>query len=511
MPISVTEPVAGRRLCRGRPADRRARRRSRVAVLDLAEAERLPGAHNWQNAAAAYAVARARRASRPRPRSRGDPLVSRPRASTRTGRYDRRRTLYQRFEGHQRGCVPKRRWPAIEAIYWIAGGLAKAGGITSLAPYFERLRHAFLIGNATEEFAATLDGKVPFTRCGDLATALAAATEQARARAASRAPSCCCRRPAPPTTSSPISRCAATRFRDLVARAAEARSRRMMFARIDQSPVARWWWTVDRWTLGALAIADRASASVLSMAASPAVAERLGYDALHFAERHLVDRAGRAGDHVRACRCCRRARSAASRLSASAIALALLALTFVIGAEIKGARRWINLPGLSLQPSEFVKPTFAVVAAWLFAEQKERPGLSRQPDLDRRCSLAIVAMLIKQPDLGMAASSRWSGSRSSSWPGCGSTGSAAGALGRRRRAGRRLSVAAARHQPDQPLPRSRGRRQLSGQPLARSLRQWRAVGPRAGRRHGQGRAARRACRFRLRRRRRGIRRSSSAC
>ena len=50
----------------------------------------------------------------------------------------------------------------------------------------------------------------------------------------------------------------------------------------------------------------------------------------------------------------------------------------MIGVEIKGARRWINLPGLSLQPSEFVKPTFAVLAAWLFAKQKEKPGLSRQ-------------------------------------------------------------------------------------------------------------------------------------
>jgi UDP-N-acetylmuramoylalanine--D-glutamate ligase len=66
------------------------------------------------------------------------------------------------------------------AIYWIAGGLPKAGGITSLAPYFKRLRHAFLIGNATGEFAATLDGKVPYSRCGDLSTALAAASDRAR-------------------------------------------------------------------------------------------------------------------------------------------------------------------------------------------------------------------------------------------------------------------------------------------------------------------------------------------
>ena len=61
----------------------------------------------------------------------------------------------------------------------------------------------------------------------------------------------------------------------------------MMFARIDQSPIARWWWTVDRWSLGALALLI-GFGTVMSMAASPAVAERLGYAHLHFAERHLV-------------------------------------------------------------------------------------------------------------------------------------------------------------------------------------------------------------------------------
>jgi cell division protein FtsW len=84
-----------------------------------------------------------------------------------------------------------------------------------------------------------------------------------------------------------------------------------------------------------------------------------------------------------------------------AIAVALLALTFVTGVEIKGARRWINLPGLSLQPSEFVKPTFAVVTAWLFAEQKERPGFPGNA-ISMALFAGLVAMLVKQPDLGMA-------------------------------------------------------------------------------------------------------------
>jgi UDP-N-acetylmuramoylalanine--D-glutamate ligase len=67
-----------------------------------------------------------------------------------------------------------------EAIYWIAGGLPKAGGISSLTGYFDRIRHAYLIGAATEEFAATLGDMVPHTRSGDLATALRQASEAAR-------------------------------------------------------------------------------------------------------------------------------------------------------------------------------------------------------------------------------------------------------------------------------------------------------------------------------------------
>jgi cell division protein FtsW len=173
----------------------------------------------------------------------------------------------------------------------------------------------------------------------------------------------------------------------------------MMFARIDQSPVARWWWTVDRWSLGALALL-LGFGSVMSMAASPAVAERLGYAPLHFAERHLVmvplALAIILGVSLLAPRTVRRL-----ALIGFALALVGVAMTFVIGAEIKGARRWINLPGFSLQPSEFVKPTFTIVAAWLFAEQKERPRFPGNA-ISIALFLALVVMLFRQPDLGMA-------------------------------------------------------------------------------------------------------------
>ena len=55
------------------------------------------------------------------------------------------------------------------------------------------------------------------------------------------------------------------------------------------------------------------------------------------------------------------------------VALVLTAATMVIGVEIKGARRWISLPGISVQPREFLKPCFAVVAAWLISEGRRTP------------------------------------------------------------------------------------------------------------------------------------------
>ena len=173
----------------------------------------------------------------------------------------------------------------------------------------------------------------------------------------------------------------------------------MMFARIDQRPVARWWWTVDRWTLGAL-IALLGFGAVMSLAASPPVAERLGYTPLYFAERQLVTvpiaLAIMFAVSLLSPKTIRRV-----ALVGFVIAMLLLALTFVIGVEIKGARRWISLPGFSLQPSEFVKPTFAVVAAWLFAEQKERQGFPGNA-IAIGLFLLLMLMLIKQPDVGMA-------------------------------------------------------------------------------------------------------------
>jgi UDP-N-acetylmuramoylalanine--D-glutamate ligase len=151
---------------------------SPTRVFDLREAPLLPGSHNAQNVAAAYAVAR---------RAGVSPEAAIAGIRTFPG-LAHRQELVDTIDGVRyindskatNADAAEKALACYEAIYWIAGGLPKAGGITSLAPYFKRLRHAFLIGDAAGEFAATLDGKVSYTRCGDLASAVAAASDRAR-------------------------------------------------------------------------------------------------------------------------------------------------------------------------------------------------------------------------------------------------------------------------------------------------------------------------------------------
>ena len=148
-----------------------------VRVLDLIEAERLPGSHNAQNAAAAYAAARALGIGREKTMAAIRSFPGLAHRQELVGTIDGVR--YINDSKATNADAAEKALACYRAIYWIAGGLPKAGGITSLTPYFERVRHAYLIGDATEEFAATLGDSVPFTRCRDLAAALAAAHAQA--------------------------------------------------------------------------------------------------------------------------------------------------------------------------------------------------------------------------------------------------------------------------------------------------------------------------------------------
>ncbi len=169
--------------------------------------------------------------------------------------------------------------------------------------------------------------------------------------------------------------------------------------RTDTSLLGRWWWTVDRWTLAAVAIL-LAFGGVMSLAASPAVAERIDVGSFHFVKRQFVFLSLAAltiiGVSLLSPKGVRRL-----ALLTTMGAIVLMIMTVMFGSEIKGATRWLNVAGFSLQPSEFVKPGLAVVAAWLFARQRIDGGF---PGFQMSIALYLitVAILLMQPDVGMA-------------------------------------------------------------------------------------------------------------
>jgi cell division protein FtsW len=171
-----------------------------------------------------------------------------------------------------------------------------------------------------------------------------------------------------------------------------------VLSRADTSVLGRWWWTVDRWTLAAIGMLI-GFGYVMMLAASPAVAERIHQARDVFILKQVFFLA-LAGLIVIAVSLLSPRGVRRVSIVGCAVALALTALTLVAGVEIKGAQRWIALPGMALQPSEFLKPCFAVVAAWLIAEGKR---VKRFPGTLIACAIyAVIAMLLKsQPDIGM--------------------------------------------------------------------------------------------------------------
>lgn len=170
-----------------------------------------------------------------------------------------------------------------------------------------------------------------------------------------------------------------------------------MVSRADRSVFAEWWWTVDKYLLfGFLTLLI--AGVVMSLAGSPPVAERIGLDSFHFVKRHvffmvptiavLIATSFLSPRNVRR-----------TALIVFSIAIVLMFATLFIGQEVKGARRWINILGFSLQPSEFVKPAFLVLSAWLFTENSRRNDIPG--NIFAMLLLAIVAaLLVAQPDLG---------------------------------------------------------------------------------------------------------------
>jgi cell division protein FtsW len=170
-----------------------------------------------------------------------------------------------------------------------------------------------------------------------------------------------------------------------------------MHSRAQRTLFGEWWWTVDRLTLAAIGALMLAGV-VLSLAASPPVAGRLGLDPFYFVNRHILfllpSIAVMLGVSFLNPQQTRRL-----SLLIFAMSLVLAAATPFFGPEIKGARRWLVLFSVSIQPSEFLKPAFVIIIAWLFGESAKRPDMPANT-FALMLLLTVVALLVLQPDFG---------------------------------------------------------------------------------------------------------------
>jgi UDP-N-acetylmuramoylalanine--D-glutamate ligase len=148
-------------------------------IADLTRAASLPGRHNWQNAAAAYAAARALGIA---DQAAAQGLMTFP------GLAHRMETVGAigrvRFVNDSKATNADAARQALSSypkVYWIAGGQPKTGGIDSLSDLFGVIAKAYLVGEAQDDFAASLDRQVPYARCGTIDAAVRAAFEDAKA------------------------------------------------------------------------------------------------------------------------------------------------------------------------------------------------------------------------------------------------------------------------------------------------------------------------------------------
>ncbi len=173
----------------------------------------------------------------------------------------------------------------------------------------------------------------------------------------------------------------------------------MLISRSDRGLVARWWFTVDLALLSAVFLL-MAIGVLVSMAAGPPVAERIGLEAQHFFRSQIMYLAFAAplflamtfleGVWIK---------RAAFVGFIGAVALMVAALFY--GPEIKGAHRWISLGSISVQPSELAKPFFAVAMAWFLADHLEKPDLPGRA-VAHGLAILMLALLVLQPDFGQA-------------------------------------------------------------------------------------------------------------
>ena len=170
------------------------------------------------------------------------------------------------------------------------------------------------------------------------------------------------------------------------------------FTRTDTSVVGRWWWTIDRWLLVVISCFFLIG-MVLILAAGPPAADRIGAGTYYFVKKQSI--------FIPLAIAVMLAISIVppnliKRLAIVGLVLSLAAmlLTLIFGTEVNGAKRWLRIASISIQPSEFVKPFFVVATAWMFNAQRANYGFPGNA-IALGFLIIISSLLLSQPDVGM--------------------------------------------------------------------------------------------------------------
>lgn len=172
----------------------------------------------------------------------------------------------------------------------------------------------------------------------------------------------------------------------------------LKIARTDSSLIGRWWWTVDRLVLSAIVLLVILGIFLI-LAASTAVADQHNWSTFYFVKKHLIFLLPAMSLMIGVSMLCPQRVLQIAGIVFIAGLFALL-LTLFMGVEIKGARRWLDLGFISLQPSEFIKPAFAILSGWCFARQHGKDDFPGQW-VSMGLYAVVVLLLLLQPDLGM--------------------------------------------------------------------------------------------------------------
>ncbi|MDR1361971.1 MAG: putative lipid II flippase FtsW [Holosporaceae bacterium] len=170
------------------------------------------------------------------------------------------------------------------------------------------------------------------------------------------------------------------------------------FSRTDSGIFGAWWWTVDRVMLFSF-FAIMIFGVLMAAAATPMVANRIGLERFYFLKRHLAYMIPSLLT-IFFVSTFDNAMIKKFSLALFALSIGLIVLTLLMGAETKGAKRWVMLFGFSIQPSEFAKPALMIITAWMFAKEQETKGFRGRFMASISLSL-LVFLLLLQPDIGM--------------------------------------------------------------------------------------------------------------